>query len=106
MLFVAEKGAALDVVRQRLGEIGLLPYALDLHDHNARPVEVRARIRTALAQRARPDLDGYRAALGEVEGSASALRGYARAAASGQPGRAVPVECASHRPGPRGTDRR
>ena len=78
VLFVAEKGAALDVVRQRLGEIGLLPYALDLHDHNARPVEVRARIRTALAQRARPDLDGYRAALGEVEGSASALRGYAQ----------------------------
>ena len=77
VLFVAEKGAALDVVRHRLGEIGLLPYALDLHDHNARPVEVRARIRTALAQRARPDLDGYRAALGEVEGSASALRGYA-----------------------------
>ena len=78
VLFVAEKGAALDVVRQRLGEIGLLPYALDLHDHNARPVEVRARIRTALAQRAQPDLDGYRAALGEVEGSASALRGYAQ----------------------------
>ncbi|HEU4546829.1 MAG TPA: DUF4011 domain-containing protein, partial [Microlunatus sp.] len=78
VLFVAEKGAALDVVRHRLGEIGLLPYALDLHDHNARPVEVRARIRTALAQRGRPDLDGYRAALGEVEGSASALRGYAQ----------------------------
>ena len=78
VLFVAEKGAALDVVRHRLGEIGLLPYALDLHDHNARPVEVRARIRTALAQRAQPDLDGYRAALGEVEGSASALRGYAQ----------------------------
>ncbi|HEY5981419.1 MAG TPA: DUF4011 domain-containing protein, partial [Microlunatus sp.] len=77
VLFVAEKGAALDVVRHRLGEIGLLPYALDLHDHDARPVEVRARIRTALTQRARPDQDGYRAALGEVEGSASALRGYA-----------------------------
>ena len=77
VLFVAEKGAALDVVRHRLGEIGLLPFALDLHDHNARPAEVRARLRTALAQRAHPDDDGYRAALGEVEGSASALRGYA-----------------------------
>ncbi|HET9648578.1 MAG TPA: DUF4011 domain-containing protein [Microlunatus sp.] len=77
VLFVAEKGAALDVVRHRLGEIGLLPYALDLHDHNARPAEVRARIRTALAQRVRPDRDGYRVALGEVEGSTAALRGYA-----------------------------
>ena len=77
VLFVAEKGAALDVVRHRLGEIGLLPYALDLHDHNARPAEVRARLKTALAQRVRPDLDGYKAALGEVEGSASGLRTYA-----------------------------
>ena len=65
------------MVRHRLGEIGLLPYALDLHDHNARPAEVRARLKTALAQRVRPDLDGYKAALGEVEGSASGLRTYA-----------------------------
>ena len=106
VLFVAEKQAALDVVRHRLGEIGLLPYALDLHDHNARPVEVRARIRTALAQRARPDLDGYRAALGEVEGLGLGPARVRGAAASGQPGRAVPVECASHRPGPRAPDRR
>ena len=77
VLFVAEKGAALDVVRHRLGEVGLLPYALDLHDHSARPAEVRARIKTALGQRPRPDLDGYRAALGELEGSASGLRAYA-----------------------------
>ena len=77
VLFVAEKGAALDVVRHRLGEVGLLPYALDLHDHSARPAEVRARIKTALGQRPRSDLDGYRAALGELEGSAAALRTYA-----------------------------
>ncbi|HYI58190.1 MAG TPA: DUF3320 domain-containing protein, partial [Microlunatus sp.] len=77
VLFVAEKGAALDVVRQRLGEVGLLPYALDLHDHSARPVEVRARIRSALAQRVPADLDGYRAALGDVDGASSALRSYA-----------------------------
>ena len=49
VLFVAEKGAALDVVRNRLGEVGLLPFALDLHDEGARPTEVRARLRTALA---------------------------------------------------------
>ncbi|MFT4163874.1 MAG: DUF3320 domain-containing protein [Microlunatus sp.] len=77
VLFVAEKGAALDVVRHRLGEVGLLPYALDLHDHSARPVEVRARIKSALGQRPRPDLDGYRAALGDLEGAASGLRAYA-----------------------------
>lgn len=62
VLFVAEKGAALDVVRSRLADVGLLPFALDLHDEGARPTEVRARLRAALAHRAQPDADGYRMA--------------------------------------------
>lgn len=33
VLFVAEKKAALDVVRTRLAEIGLLPYCLELHSN-------------------------------------------------------------------------
>ncbi|GAA1899540.1 DUF3320 domain-containing protein [Lapillicoccus jejuensis] len=78
VLFVAEKGAALDVVRRRLGEVGLLPFALDLHDESARPAEVRARLRSALAQVARPDEDGYRVAAGEVAGTTSTLADYAR----------------------------
>ena len=77
VLFVAEKGAALDVVRNRLGEVGLLPFALDLHDEGARPTEVRARLRTALQHRAQPDTDGYRMAASDVSTSGSVLEAYA-----------------------------
>jgi hypothetical protein len=77
VLFVAEKGAALDVVRGRLGEVGLLPFALDLHDEGARPVEVRARLRTALAHRAEADADGYRMAAQDVASSGKVLEAYA-----------------------------
>ncbi|HET9944187.1 MAG TPA: DUF4011 domain-containing protein, partial [Actinomycetes bacterium] len=77
VLFVAEKGAALDVVRNRLGEVGLLPFALDLHDEGARPTEVRARLRTALQHRAQPDTDGYRMAASDVSTAGSVLEAYA-----------------------------
>ncbi len=77
VLFVAEKGAALDVVRRRLADVGLLPFALDLHDEGARPAEVRARLRTALAHRAQPDADGYRMAAVDVASSGTVLEGYA-----------------------------
>ncbi|WP_295696391.1 DUF3320 domain-containing protein [Lapillicoccus sp.] len=77
VLFVAEKGAALDVVRNRLAEVGLLPFALDLHDENARPTEVRARLRTALASAVTPDEDGYRVAALDVAAAGRLLEGYA-----------------------------
>jgi len=77
VLFVAKKGAALDVVRSRLADVGLLPFALDLHDEGARPTEVRARLRTALAHRAQPDADGYRMAAQDVASSGKVLEAYA-----------------------------
>ncbi len=77
VLFVAEKGAALDVVRHRLGEVGLLPFALDLHDEGARPAEVRARLRAALAHRAQPDTEGYRMAAQDVAAAGAVLEAYA-----------------------------
>jgi hypothetical protein len=48
VLFVAEKRAALDVVKKRLESVGLGAFSLDLHDKGARPNAVRAQIRTAL----------------------------------------------------------
>ncbi|MDQ2782485.1 MAG: DUF4011 domain-containing protein, partial [Actinomycetota bacterium] len=77
VLFVAEKGAALDIVRTRLSEVGLLPFALDLHDENARPNEVRARLRAALTATASPDEDGYRMAAQDVAAAGAILEGYA-----------------------------
>lgn len=48
VLFLAEKRAALDVVRQRLDDVGLGPLSLDLHDKSSRPAAVREQIRRAL----------------------------------------------------------
>jgi hypothetical protein len=48
VLFVAEKRAALDVVKKRLESVGLGAFSLDLHDKGARPNAVRAQIKSAL----------------------------------------------------------
>ncbi|MDO5500531.1 MAG: DUF4011 domain-containing protein, partial [Propionibacteriaceae bacterium] len=76
VLFVAEKGAALDVVRKRLGQVGLLPYTLDLHDRNASPTTVKAGLKAALAQQPQSDADGYRVAAQDVHAAAAVLAGY------------------------------
>ncbi|MGD7705172.1 DUF4011 domain-containing protein [Microlunatus sp. Y2014] len=77
VLFVAEKGAALDVVRQRLGDAGLLPFTLDLHDRNARPTQVRAKLAAALRQTPEVDTDGYRVDAAAVTTTARTLSRYA-----------------------------
>ena len=77
VLFVAEKGAALDVVRRRLAEVGLAPFALDLHDEHATPAQVRERLRTAITHLPRPDEAGFRAAANDVTSSAATLASYA-----------------------------
>jgi hypothetical protein len=48
VLFVSEKAAALDVVRDRLDEAGLHAYLLDLHSHKATRKEVATALGTAL----------------------------------------------------------
>ncbi len=78
VLFVAEKGAALDVVRNRLQELGLGELILDLHDDAATPTEVRGQLKRALTLRPAPDRDAYRTAADDTAASASALSGYAR----------------------------
>lgn len=61
VLFVAEKRAALDVVKKRLEAVGLGHLSLDLHDKGARPAAVRAQLRAALELRTAPDVDALRA---------------------------------------------
>jgi hypothetical protein len=51
VLFVAEKRAALDVVKRRLETVGLGDLSLDLHDKSARPAAVRTQIKEALELR-------------------------------------------------------
>ena len=57
VLFVAEKRAALDVVKKRLEAVGLGELSLDLHDKSARPAAVRAQIKEALELRVSHDTD-------------------------------------------------
>lgn len=48
VLFVAEKQAALEVVKRRLDAVGLGTFSLDLHGKNQTPAAVRAQLREAL----------------------------------------------------------
>ncbi|WP_237160384.1 DUF3320 domain-containing protein [Mycolicibacter engbaekii] len=60
VLFVAEKKAALDVVKKRLDAVGLGELSLNLHDKSARPAAVREQIRTALELRVTADSERLR----------------------------------------------
>lgn len=48
VLFVAEKPDARSVVRERLQDVGLDPFCLDLHDQGSRPQQVKDQLRDAL----------------------------------------------------------
>ncbi|HEX6968096.1 MAG TPA: DUF4011 domain-containing protein [Micromonosporaceae bacterium] len=50
VLFVAEKQAALDVVKRRLRQIGLAPFTLDLHGRKQSMRAIREQLRDALDQ--------------------------------------------------------
>ncbi|MFC0039637.1 DUF3320 domain-containing protein [Actinomadura rayongensis] len=54
ILFVSEKAAALDVVRNRLDKVGLGPFVLALHSHHASRKEVAKTLGEALSQRPKP----------------------------------------------------
>ena len=48
VLFVAEKQAALSVVKKRLDKAGLGSFCLDLHDKGSKPDQIRQQIRASL----------------------------------------------------------
>lgn len=76
VLFVAEKRAALDVVKQRLDAIGLDPFSLDLHDKSSRPATVRAQLKAAIDHRAVVDSEGLSVAGEELRTAGRALSRY------------------------------
>lgn len=77
VLFVAEKRAALDVVKKRLESVGLGDFSLDLHDKGARPAAARAQIKAALDLRVRADEAALKANLEASESSRRSLARYA-----------------------------
>lgn len=78
VLFVAEKRAALDVVKKRLESVGLGDLSLDLHDKSARPAAVRAQIKTALELTVRADRAKLQADSETAEASRRSLARYAQ----------------------------
>lgn len=77
VLFVAEKRAALDVVKKRLESVGLGELSLDIHDKSARPAAVRAQIKHALELRLTHDADLLKTKLQVAESSRHSLARYA-----------------------------
>lgn len=77
VLFVAEKRAALDVVKKRLEAVGLSRLSLDLHDKSARPAAVRSQIAEALDLRLSYDEDLLRTQRQIAESSRRSLARYA-----------------------------
>lgn len=76
ILFVAEKRAALDVVKSRLAKVGLAPYCLDIHDKKSTPLQLREQLKASLDAQFETDLPAFekvRHELGEVAGR---LRSY------------------------------
>jgi hypothetical protein len=77
VLFVAEKRAALDVVKKRLEAVGLGELSLDLHDKSARPIAVRQQIKEALDLRVSHDPGALRTDSQAAESSRRSLARYA-----------------------------
>ena len=77
VLFVAEKRAALNVVKERLEAVGFGAFSLDLHDKGARPAAVRAQIKTALDLHVQADTDALASDREIVAASRNTLARYA-----------------------------
>ena len=80
VLFVSEKAAALEVVRDRLKEAGLVDYVLELHSHKATRKEVAAALGDALSSKPKPPRPMSEAELGRVESLREELAAAAEAA--------------------------
>ncbi|NED68687.1 AAA family ATPase, partial [Streptomyces sp. SID10244] len=76
VLFVAEKQAALDVVKKRLAKIGLSDFTLDLHGKSQRPNEIREQLRNAIDNSVRYNELGWTAKLARFRSCSAPLEDY------------------------------
>jgi DNA polymerase III delta prime subunit/very-short-patch-repair endonuclease len=78
VLFVAEKMAALDVVRSNLAKIGFDDLCLEMHSHRRRPAEVYASLASRLRKRFSRD-GSVNGGLSELQDSRTELEEYLKA---------------------------
>ncbi|OQQ26371.1 DNA/RNA helicase [Prescottella equi] len=76
VLFVAEKQAALDVVKKRLGRVGLSEFTLDLHGKNQSPNAIREQLRTAIDYTTRYNEHSWTAKLADFRTRHAPLEDY------------------------------
>jgi hypothetical protein len=76
VLFVAEKQAALEVVKRRLESIGLADFTLDLHGRSQRPTEIRAQLKRAIDNGSVYDPRGWQAICATLRARHAPLEEY------------------------------
>ncbi|MFE2473634.1 DUF4011 domain-containing protein [Streptomyces mirabilis] len=86
VLFVSEKAAALDVVRNRLSDVGLDDYVMALHSNNTGRKQVAQELGQALQAPPRTLSGGARADLQRARQLRQELSGYAAAMNESRPG--------------------
>jgi hypothetical protein len=93
VLFVAEKMAALEVVKKRLGEIGLGDFCLELHSNKTRKSEVLRRLKTMIEAPQRRSRADFTREADRIHALRDGLRGYATALHRTQPSGLSVFEC-------------
>lgn len=76
VLFVAEKQAALDVVKRRLAAAGLGSFCLDMHNEKSKPATIRQQLQDSLYFEVEPDVHGMQAAQARLNGAVGELQRY------------------------------
>ncbi|GAA3709708.1 DUF4011 domain-containing protein [Gordonia hankookensis] len=76
VLFVAEKQAALDVVKKRLTKIGLSDFTLDLHGKSQSPNIIREQLRRAIDNTSRYNENAWAAKLADFRSRYAPLADY------------------------------
>ncbi|MBP1159800.1 hypothetical protein JOE46_001959 [Rhodococcus sp. PvR099] len=76
VLFVAEKQAALDVVKKRLTKVGLGDFTLDLHGKNQSPNAIRDQLKAAIDNSSRYNQHGWTAKLADFRARHAPLADY------------------------------
>lgn len=76
VLFVAEKQAALDVVKRRIETLGLTPFVLDLHGRRQTMRSIREQLKRGLDHGVEGDALGWEAAALDFSSRLAPLRAY------------------------------
>ncbi len=85
VLFVSEKRAALDVVRTRLEKVGLGPFCLELHSHQASKAAVMQQLRASFEVARTQSSDAWQQQAAELSRARQHLNAYATALATPSP---------------------